>query len=104
MHSRRSITTITLLATLAVGGVVAASPAQAYDYLHSGVRIRNAPYTSAGVVGAGYPGQGAERLGLAQGSTYSYSNQWGTGTSSLWAKNRNLVTGAVGWSGSFLLS
>lgn len=104
MHSRRTITTLTLSAALALGGLAAATPAQAYDYLHDGVRIRSQPYTSASVVGAGYPGQGAERLGLSQGSTYSYSNQWGTGTSSLWARNRNLVTGAVGWSGSFLIS
>lgn len=104
MRSRRTITTITVSAMLAFGGLAAAAPAQAFDYLHNGVRIRSAPYTTSGVVGAGYPGQGAERLDLAQGSSYSYSNQWGTGTSSLWAKNRNLVTGVVGWSGSFLLS
>lgn len=93
------------VALLTAGSALALAPAaDALTYVDSGVAIRSAPYTSGTTIyGRGYPGQNVVEHSYASGSTYSYNNKFGSGSSSLWSDTTNTTTNVSGWSGFWFI-
>ncbi|HEY0237129.1 MAG TPA: hypothetical protein VGC37_00655 [Friedmanniella sp.] len=94
---------------VAVASVFAIAPvANAWHFVDDGVAIRSAPYTSGTTIyGRGYNGQGVTWVNTTStlnGSSYSYNNSNGSGSSQYWWYLTDNATGVTGWSGRYFVS
>ncbi len=105
MNVKNQGTAAVLAAALAVGGAVALAPASsAATYVSDGVAIRSAPYTSGTTIhGRGYVGQSVVEHSFHTGSSYSFNNAYGSGSTNLWSYTTNTSTGVRGYSGAYFI-